>query len=335
MSEATQASAVTGGRGGRVGSPRLRALGLYAGSSVLTLLVISAVAFAATSRSGSEVARNVLGRGATTRQLDAYARARGLDRPLVVRYLDWLWNCVHGNWGTTLSSGVPVSQQVIPGFIHTAELAVISLAWSLPIALLLGLFMARRRGLADLSMLAGLVVLAALPEFVVGISVLMVFAVWLGWLPVDSGALQFGSGISALMAFVLPALTLGLGIIPYVSRITRASVSESLAAPYTRGAVLRGLPRRRVIWRHTMRSASVPLVNAVAINIVYLMGGVIVVENVFAFPGIGRQLVQAITQGDTNTVLAIIMLLGTLFIALGFVADLVVVYLNPRLRAIQ
>ncbi len=314
-------------------SPRVRAILQYAVSSIITLLLISLIAFFATSRSGDDIARNVLGHGVTQDQIDAYVQAHGLDQSVIIRYLQWLTGWLHGDWGATLASNLPVQDQLLPAFVRTVELAVLTLAWSLPIAILLGLFMARHRGPIDSTVLVFLVVVAALPEFVVGIGVILIFAVQLGWLPVDSSALAFSSGPDALLAFVPPALTLGLGVIPYVSRVTRASVSESLAAPYTRAAVLRGLPKRTVIWGHTMRSASVPLVNAIAINIVYLMGGVIVVENVFGFPGIGRQLVQAITQGDTNVVLAIVMMLGILFIALAFVADMIVVYLNPRLKA--
>lgn len=294
---------------------------------------MSFIAFAATSRSGEAVARNVLGKGATPEQIQAFIQANGLDRSLVVRYFDWLWNSLHGNWGTTLSSKLPVQDLVVPAFIKTAELALLSLAWSLPVAILLGLLMARRRGVVDMTLLVVLVVLAALPEFVIAVGVMIVFAVRLKWLPVDASALQFGSGFSVFLAYVPAALTLGLAFIPYISRVTRATVAESLAAPYTRGAVLRGLPRRQVVWRHTMRTAAVPLVNAIAIVIIYVMGGVIVVENVFAFPGIGRLLIQAIGQGDTNVVLIIIMMLGTLFIVLALVADLIVVRLNPRLKA--
>lgn len=315
------------------GRSRAAAAGRYLLSSIITLLLMSFIAFLATSRSGEAVARNVLGKGATQEQLDAFTQANGLDRPVVVRYWDWLWGSLHGDWGSTLATKLPVQDLVLPAFVRTAEVALLSLAWSMPVAILLGLFMARRKGAADMTLLVVLVVLAALPEFVIAIGVMIVFAVQLKWLPVDASALQFGSGMDVFLAYVPAALTLGLAFIPYVARVTRATVSESLAAPYTRGAVLRGLPRRRVIWGHTMRTASVPLVNAIAIVIIYVMGGVIVVENVFAFPGIGRLLIQAITQGDTNVVLVIIMLLGTLFIALALVADLIVVRLNPRLKA--
>lgn len=300
--------------------------------AVFTLLLISIISYLAMNHSRDQIGRNALGHGATRAQLDAYAAQHGLDRPLIVQYLDWLWHFVRADWGTTLVATQQVKPLVMPAFAHTFELALITLVWSVPVAIILGVAVARRGGPVDRGVFVVMTVLAALPEFVVGLFVMIVLAVQLTWFPVSSSAIGQGTPLEQLNAFVLPALTLGMGVIPYIWRITRAVVLESLAAPYTRAAVLRGLLRRRVVWRHAFRSAAVPLVNAIAINIIYLMGGVIIVENVFAFPGLGRLLVAAIAQGDANTALAIIMLLGAVFILLGLAADVMVTYLNPRLR---
>jgi peptide/nickel transport system permease protein len=301
-------------------------------TAVLTLLLITFISYLAMNRSSEKVAKSALGRSATPEQLNAYVAQHGLDRSVLVRYLDWLGHFLTGDWGLTLTSQLPVKDQVVPAFVHTTELAVVALAWSLPVAILVGVGMSRRGGRWDAVLLVVLTVVAAMPEFVLGIAVLIVLAVQLGWFPVDSSAVALGFGIDWIRAFVLPALTLGLGVIPYVSRITRASVSDALAAPFTRNAVLRGLPRRQIVWGHATRTASVPLVNAIALNIIYIMGGVIVIENVFAFPGLGRLLVHSIAQGDVNSGLAIITLLGAVFVAVGMVADVAVTYLNPRLR---
>lgn len=317
-----------------VRSRRLRKVLSDLGMALLTLLLISLIAYLAINRSGEKIARNALGKGATTEQLQAYAQTHGLDRSVLVRYLDWLGHFVTGDWGTTLTGNSAVKELVVPAFIHTVQLASMALAWSLPVAVILGVFMARRGGMPDSALLVLLTILAALPEFVVGLTMMIIFAVQFGWLPVDSGAVSDGMSTAWLEAMVLPALTLGFGVVPYVSRITRASVSEALAAPFTRNAVLRGLPRRSVVWRHATRTGSVPLVNAIAINIIYLLGGVIVVENVFAFPGLGRLLVQAIAQGDANSAMSIIVLLGVVFISVSLMADALVAYLNPRLKAV-
>ncbi|XAS70092.1 ABC transporter permease [Micrococcaceae bacterium Sec5.1] len=320
---------VAGGRS----MTRVLALSRQLLMSVLTLLLISFIAFAAMNRSGEQIARNALGINVTDEQLQSFITVQGLDRPLLVRYFDWLGHYIQGDWGTTLISKVPIKPLVLPAFAHTAELALASLAWSLPVAILLGVFMARKGGFFDRVAFVVMTVLAALPEFVIGLGVMILLAVQVRWLPVGSSAAAGEVTAAWFLAFVLPALTLGLSVVPYVSRIARASVSEALNAPFTRNAVLRGLPRRLVVWQHATRSAAVPLVHAVALVMTYLLGGAIIVENVFGFPGLGRLLIQAITQGDTNSALSITVLLGAVFIALSFIADIFVTYLNPRLKA--
>ena len=325
--EETAPVAETGSRG----PSRLRALARQGAIAVLTLWVITFIAFASMNHSSVQIARNVLGHGASPQQVAAYASSHGLNRPLIAQYLDWLGHFIRGSWGNTLSNE-SVKTLVMPAFGHTIELALITLVWAVPVAIALGVAAARRRGPFDQILFVLMTVLAALPEFVIGLALMVGLAVQIQLLPVNSSAIGQGSFSDVLLAFVLPSMTLGIGVIAYIWRIARASVMESLGAAYTRAAVLRGLRRRRIVWRHAFRSASVPLVNAIAINIIYLMGGVIIVENVFAFPGLGRLLVSSIASGDSNTALAIITLLGAVFIGLGLLADLIVVNLDPRLK---
>ena len=314
---------------------RLTTIAKQLASAVLTLLVISIVTFAATNvRAPEEVARNALGRETTEAQLRAYVKKHGLDKPVHVRYVSWLGDFVRGDWGTSAVTTRPVRDDVIPRFEKTLILSLVSLLVSLPIAVAIAVYMARRAGSAqDFTLLIGTVVVAALPEFVVGIGLLMLFAVTLGWLPVDSTGLEFAATFrEQAEAYVLPAATLVIAMVPYIVRIGRAAAREAFAAPYVQAALLRGLSRRTITWDHAMRNAAVPLVNAVAINIVYLLSGVIVVENVFAFPGIGQLLVQAIGAGDTITVQAIALVMGAMFILISLAADVLVVYFNPRLK---
>jgi len=320
---------------GALGSPRVRRAAGQIAAALLTLLVLSMVTFWATQNAGPmAAARSALGRGATDEQLRAYVAKNDLDAPVVERYGAWLGDFVRGDWGVSPVTQRSVSDDVIPRFGRTLLLALVSIAVALPLSMLLGLYMARRSGsAADMALLVGSVVVAAMPEFVVGLGLIMLFAVTLGWLPVDSTALDFGTLGEQAVAFVLPAATLVLAMVPYIARIARVAIAEALAEPFTQAAVLRGLPRRTVIWGHVMRNAAVPMVNAVAINLVYLLSGVIVVENVFAFSGIGYTLVQAIAQNDTLTVQAIAVAMGAMFIVISLAADLLVVYFNPRLRA--
>jgi len=317
-------------------SPRARAIARQFAGAIATLLVISIVVFGFMSlRTANEIAHQKFGNQITPDQITAFAHSVGLDKPVWERYGIWLSHFVRGDMGTSFVTNSAVSDNVIPRFEKTLVLAALSILISFPISVAIGVFQARRVGSAtDLSLLMGSVVVAALPEFVVGIVLLFLFARELGWLPTDSTALVFPTSFkNQVEAYALPTATLVLAIVPYIARIARGSLREALAAPYTQAAVLRGLPRRTVVWDHAMRNAGVPLINAVAVNIVYLLSGVIVVENVFAFPGIGQGLVQAIQTTDVYNVLAIAMMMGALFVIVSVVADIVAAYLNPRLRA--
>jgi peptide/nickel transport system permease protein len=319
-----------------VRSRRARAIARQLVGGIATLLAISIVVFGFMSlRTANEIAHQKFGNQITPEQVTAFAQSVGLDKPVWERYGIWLSHFARGDMGTSFVTNSPVSDNVVPRFEKTLILAALAILISFPISLAIGVFQARRIGSAkDLSLLMGSVVLAALPEFVVGIVLLFLFARVLGWLPTDSTALVFPTSFKdEAEAYALPTATLVLAIVPYIARIARGSLREALTAPYTQAAVLRGLPRRTVVWDHAMRNAGVPLVNAVAINIVYLLSGVIVVENVFAFPGIGQGLVQAIQTTDVYNVLAIAMLMGALFVIVSVVADIVAAYLNPRLKA--
>jgi peptide/nickel transport system permease protein len=302
--------------------------------ALLTLFVISLVTFAATNyKSPEDIARAALGREAAKVQLDAYLKEHGLDEPIYVRYGNWLGDFVQGDFGTSPVTGRSVRDDIGPRFQRTLLLSLVSILVALPISVAIGVFMARRIGkLSDFALLIATVIVAAMPEFVIGIGLLMLFAVTLGWLPVDSTAISFGTPIEQAKAYVLPALTLVLAMVPHIARIARVSAREAFGAPFVQAAALRGLSRHTVTWDHGMRNAAVPLVNAVAINIVYLLSGVIVVENVFAFPGIGQALVAAIGAGDVITVQAIAIVMGAMFILISLAADLLAVYFNPRLR---
>lgn len=317
-------------------SPRVRTIARQLAGGIATLLVISIVVFGFMSlRTPSEIAHQKFGNQITPEQITAFAQSVGLDKPVWERYGIWLSHFVRGDMGTSFVTNSAVSDNVIPRFRKTLVLAALAILISLPISVAIGVFQARRVGsVTDLSLLIGSTVVAALPEFVVGILLLFLFARVLGWLPTDSTALVFPTSFkNEAEAYVLPTATLVLAIVPYIARIARGSLREALGAPYTQAAVLRGLPRRTVVWDHAMRNAGVPLINAVAVNIVYLLSGVIVVENVFAFPGIGQGLVQSIQTTDVYNVLAIAMMMGALFVIVSVAADIFAAYLNPRLKA--
>jgi peptide/nickel transport system permease protein len=306
------------------------------GRGVVTLVTISLVTFVAMNyRSADEVARNALGREAAPAQLRAYAKEHGLDTPLWERYGRWVSGVARGDLGVSAVTRRPVAEDAGPRLRRSLILGTVALLLSLPVAVGLGTFMAKRAGKKrDVGLLSGLIALAALPEFVVGITLLLLFSVLLQWLPVESAtAFTFGTTGERVTAYVMPVLAVMLVIVPYLARFARASVHETLAAPYVRSATLRGLSRGIVFWDHAFRNAAIPLVNATALMAVYALTSLVVIENVFSFPGIGQFLVEAIANGDTVTVEAVTLVFGACIVVVNLLADLLVVYLNPRLRA--
>lgn len=307
----------------------------YLVGAILTLWVISLIVFLGTNiRPAQDVARQALGRTVTPAQLQVFIERNGLDRSVPARYVSWLGNYVRGDWGRSASTDRDVRATVMPRLWRSLLLAVVAMLLAVPASLLLGIFMARRRRRrSDLATNAVLAGISALPEFVVGLALTTVFGVYLGWLPVDSTALEYGTTSDRVLAYVLPTLTLVILVAPYVARVTRASVGDTLHASYTRAAVLRGVRPRTVLWDYSVRNAAVPILNAVAVNFIYLLGGVIVVENVFGFPGIGQLLVQSIGSADVITVQAAAMALGAVVVVVNMTTDLLALYFTPRLRS--
>ena len=304
--------------------------------SLVTLLVMSAIIFGAVNfgKSPQALAQEAVGRGAPAAQTQAYIQANGLNESLPGRYWYWLRHFVVGQWGASPITHASIRGAVGPRLVRSLTLALVALALSTPIGILLGVGMAKRWSRpSDLGTSILMVCMSALPEFVVGSALIILFAVVFPVFPASSeSAFTFGTTGQRLQAYVLPVATLTLVCIPYVARVARVAARDALTAPYTRSARLRGLRESTVTWDHAMRNAAVPIVNAVGLNLVYLLGSVVVVENVFAFPGLGQGLIQALSDGDVLTVQAIAMTLGTAFILISLVADVVVAYFNPRLR---
>src|SRR2546423_6764293 len=209
-------------------SRRLRVIGKNVGAGLLTLFVISLVTFGLMSvRSPDAIARARFGNQVTPSQVQGFSQEYGLDKPVYRRYGQWLWHFVHGDMGTSYVTTTSVADNVIPRFRRTIILSLVSLLIALPLSVMIGVFQARRMGSpADMALLGGSVVVAALPEFVIGIALLYVFGIKLGWLPVDSSsALVFSSGFAqTAKAYILPAATLVLAMVPYIARIARGSV---------------------------------------------------------------------------------------------------------------
>ncbi len=305
------------------------------GLAVVTLVLVSVITFLATNVVPNDPARIALGRGATEAQLAAYRVQQGLDRPLVPRYMSWVARFARGDWGTSTRNRRAVRSEVLPRLRRSLTIAVAAMLLAVPLAVVLGTWLGRRTGtLVDLTASFTLLLLNSLPEFVIGLLLLVLLGVGLGLLPEESSGALFGSGWTAAKAYVLPVLTLVAVVTPYMTRMVRVQVRETLGQPYVRTAVLRGVGTRRLTWRHIVPNASIPVVNVVALNMAELLGGLVVVEVVFAFPGLGQLLVDSVQGKDIPTVQAVALLAAIGFVAINAVADAVVLALNPRLRTV-
>jgi peptide/nickel transport system permease protein len=303
------------------------------GFVVLSLLLSSILIFAATQVLPGDVARMVLGRFATEQALENLREELGLNRPLIVQYLSWLFDFVRGDWGTSLSTNAEVRGLVLERLKNSAMLAAVGLAMYVPLGILLGLIAAvKRNSWLDQVISIGSLAFIGLPEFVTGLLLIAVFALELGWLP-SSSAIRPDTGfIEALPRLILPALTISLVSLAYVIRMTRSSTVEVLSMDYVRTAYLKGMSRREVLFRHVLRNALLPTVTVVAIGIGWLIGGLIVTESLFGYPGLGRLVLFGIQRQDLPLIQATTMVIVIIFSLMNLAADIIYAYLNPRIR---
>lgn len=311
---------------------RLGALGALAGRlavAFLTVWIVSVVVFVALNLLPVDPARAALGAQATPDMLAAYRQLMHLDLPPLTRYLQWAAGMLQGDFGVSVVARTPIGPELAQRFVFTAILGVTSLVLSVLIALPLAVMSARRAGrVVDIAVSAAAIAISAVPEFVVAIVVLLVFVANLRLLPVSSAGIARGD----ITGLVLPVITLTLGAAAYVFRHARVSVIETMSAPYVRTAVLNGFAPNRILWLHVMPNAAVVVVNAVALNAISLLSGVIVVENVFGYPGLGQLLVQALNGNDFPKVEAVAVVTAALLVTINLLADGVVLLLDPRLR---
>jgi len=316
-------------------SPLLKLILVRVGLGVLTLLMVSVVVFAATQALPGDTARAILGREATNvDRYEALKEQLGLNKPMTEQYLSWLGGVLTGDFGNSLAQDEPVTQLLSRRVINTFILVGIAALLSIPISLLLGSLTALRRDSKfDISVSIGSLSLAALPEFVIGIILILLFATQVfNWLPAVSRVDPSLPIVQQLDMFVLPALTLTLAVAPYITRILRASTIEVLESEYVMMARLKGLPERLVLNRHAVPNALAPALQVTALNLAWLAGGVVVVEYLFAFPGIGSALVDAVANRDMPMVQAICLIIAGVYVLANLTADILTILVSPRLR---
>jgi peptide/nickel transport system permease protein len=303
------------------------------GFMVITLFLTSMIIFAVTQLLPGDVARVILGREAGEAALQQLRLELGLDQPLVVQYFRWLGNFLSGDWGQSYSTDQPIRTLVMERLGNSLMLGSVTLVIALPLAIFLGVVAGFNEDRPiDHIISVGSLSVVGLPEFVTGLLLIQIFAFRFRLLPANS-SIETGAGFfEALPMLILPALTATFVLLAYIVRLTRAGIIEERHKPYVRTAVLKGISQRDVIVRHVLRNALLPTITVIAISFGWLISGLIVIENVFNYPGLGRLLTFAIDRRDLPLLQAITFATVLGYSGANVIADLLYAYLNPRIR---
>lgn len=312
----------------------LRRLGFL----LLTLLLTSIIIFFVTRALPGDVCRVILGREAGEAAVQTCREKLGLNNSLPVQYFQWLGNFVGGNWGDSFSTRQPILPIVLGRLQNSMLLTIVTLVISIPLAVGLGVIAGLNENKAvDNTISVFSLSVVGLPEFVTGLVLIQIFSfgfrsLGLPYLPATSSVLPETGFLDTLPLLILPAVTATLVLLAYIARLTRAGVIEELKQPYVRTADLKGLPRRSVVYKHVLRNALLPTITVIAISFGWLISGLVVIENVFNYPGLGRLLVFAIDRRDLPMLQDITMVTVTVFALANLAADLLYAVLNPRIR---
>jgi len=307
------------------------------GLGLLTLFIVSIVIFSALEMLPGGFAEAILGQSATPETVAAFNKEIGLDRPAVVRYVEWIGGILQGDFGTSYAGAGGsikrhVSDLIAPRLYNTFFLAIMAAVISVPLALTLGVLAALyRNSLFDRIVNSVTLTTIALPEFFVAYVLMFFFAIKFRWFYSLSTVSESTTFLEHISRAALPAITLTLVIIAHMMRMTRAAIINLLASPYIEMAQLKGIPRRRVIVHHALPNAWAPIVTVVAFNLAYLVVGVVVVEVVFVYPGIGQMMVDAVSSRDMPVVQACALIFAATYILLNLSADIISIITNPRL----
>ena len=299
---------------------------------VLTLLIVSAIIFWAIELLPGDIATEVLGQSATPETLAAFRERFDLNDPAAIRYLNWLGGAVTGDLGLSMANQRPISQLLSDRAFNTFFLAAYAAVIAVPLAVALGIVAALYRGsLLDRFISSATLAAISFPEYFVAYILILIFAVQLQWFPSLSAVTPGMSLAQRLYVTFLPALTMVLIVMAHMMRMTRAAIVNLLALPYIEMALLKGLRRRRIIAVHALPNAVAPIVTVIALNLAYLIVGVVLVEVVFVYPGLGQLLVDSVAKRDVTVVQAACLIFAATYILLNLAADIIAIVSNPRL----
>ncbi|MCK1450502.1 ABC transporter permease [Bradyrhizobium sp. 35] len=299
----------------------------------ITLFVLSLLVFFGGQVLPGDVGRAILGPLADQQAVDALNHQLGVDRPLLVQYGAWIWNVLQGDMGRSYAYSAPVAPIVLTAFGHSLKLAAVVYLLVVPLGILGGVVAALNVN-RPIDRIIGLGGMSAtvLPEFVTGIVLILIFAVWLGWLPISATWPPDAGILTQIHYLILPAMPLVFVLFGYIARMARAGMIEALDSDYTRTAVLKGLTWPQVIWRHVLRNALLPTITVIATEAGYLVGGLLVVEILFRYQGIGLLIFSAAQSKDFPMLEAGVLVAGAVLVLSTVLADLLYSLLNPRIR---
>ncbi|MDA7968067.1 MAG: ABC transporter permease [Gammaproteobacteria bacterium] len=299
---------------------------------LLTLFAVSLIIFLGVSLLPGDAAQAMLGQSATPETVAALRKRMGLDEPAYIRYFTWLGGILRGDFGISIANEREISELIKGRFANTIFLALMAAVISVPIALTLGILAALyRNGFFDRTVNVVTLSSISTPEFFVAYILLLVFAVNLPWFPSLSSVNPDMPFFQRVYVCMLPAATLTLVVVAHMMRMTRAAIINLLASPYIEMAALKGIPRGKIITRHALPNAWAPIINVIVINLAYLIVGVVVVEVVFVYPGLGQQLVDSVQRRDLPVVQACCLIFAATYVLLNLTADILAILTNPRL----
>ena len=303
------------------------------GLALITLILLSMIVFAVSSILPGNVGRAVLGPFATQESVDALNEQLGTNRSLFSQYIDWVQGLLHGDLGTSLTKQVPAWDVLWPALQNSFKLAFVAFIILVPISILGGVIAGLRYGRpTDKGITMFGLSVSAMPDFVTGIVLILIFAVWLGWLPVTAQAEPGANLLVQTKYLLLPAFTLTLVLFGYIARVTRAGMIEAFDSDYARTAYLKGLSSKQVVRKHVLRNALLPTIAVIAVQCGYLVGGLVAVEYLFNYQGLGALTLEAARQKDLPLLTAGVLVIGIVYLVVTLIADILYAFLNPRIR---
>lgn len=303
------------------------------GLALLTLVLLSMIIFFAGQVLPGDPGRAILGNLASENSVKLLDHKLGVDRPLVVQYWSWVTGMLQGRMGTSYQYSAPVGSFLFPAVVRSLKLAVVAFVIVVPLSILGGVIAALNRGrLVDRMISTTSLSLSTVPEFVSGIVLILVFSITFKLLPSTASAPQGSSALTQLRYLILPAIPLVIILFGYIARMARTGTIDALESDYARTASLKGLPRWVVIGRHVLRNSLLPTITVIATQTGYLIGGLVVVEDLFVYPGLGRLILTAANDKDFPMLEAGILFIGVVYLTATLLADILYTVLNPRIR---